>query len=294
MNKGILCAISAYMLWGLLPIYWKSLNSVPALQILCHRIAWSFVVMAGMVLVLGQGKALLAAMRTPRVYRAYGAAAALIGINWLIYIWAVNAGCIVETSLGYFINPLLSVLLGVVFLGERLRPGQWPPIALAAAGVLYLTWAYGLPPWIALALAASFGTYGLVKKIAPLGALFGLTLETGALLLPALAYLAYAKATGTEAFMQVSVSTKVLLVGTGLATSVPLLLFSAAARRIPLSLTGILQYIAPTLQFLIGVMVYHEPFTAAQAICFCCVWSGLFLYTLEGVLYRRAQVRPAD
>ena len=289
MNKGIWYGIGAYVTWGLFPIYWKWLHHVPALQLIGHRILWSFLMLFVAILTSRQWNIFRAAVLAPRVLRIYLAAAVLVGINWLVYVWAVNAGFIVETSLGYYINPLLSVLMGVLFLRERMRSLQWVPLGLAAVGVLYLTFAYGSLPWIALTLAFSFGLYGLVKKTAPLGSLYGLTLETGLLFLPALLYLLYADATGQGAFLHTGAISDVLLVGAGLMTTIPLLMFASAARRIPLSLVGILQYIAPTLQFLLGVLVYREPFTHAQFIGFGMVWIALILFGVEGFLASRAQ-----
>jgi len=289
MNKGIWYGIGAYVTWGLFPIYWKWLHHVPALQLIGHRILWSFLMLFVAILTSRQWNIFRAAVLAPRVLRIYLAAAVLVGINWLVYVWAVNAGFIVETSLGYYINPLLSVLMGVLFLRERMRSLQWVPLGLAAVGVLYLTFAYGSLPWIALTLAFSFGLYGLVKKTAPLGSLYGLTLETGLLFLPALLYLLYADATGQGAFLHTGAISDVLLVGAGLMTTIPLLMFASAARRIPLSLVGILQYIAPTLQFLLGVLVYREPFTHAQFIGFGIVWIALILFGVEGFLASRAQ-----
>ena len=214
----------------------------------------------------------------------------LLTINWLTYVWAVNAGFIVETSLGYFINPLLSVLMGVIFLREHLRPWQWVPIGLAAAGVLYLTFAYGALPWIALTLAFSFGIYGLVKKTAPLGSLYGLTLETGILFIPAVGFLVYLQTVRQGAFLNSNPVTDLLLAGAGLVTTIPLLMFASAAQRIPLSLVGVLQYIAPTLQFLIGVLIYKEPFDQSHLIGFGIVWLALIIFWGEGFLARRARV----
>ena len=289
MNKGIWYGIGAYVTWGLFPIYWKWLHHVPAVQLISHRVLWSFLLLFIFIVASRQWNVFRAAAFKPRVLRIYLVAAALIGVNWLVYIWAVNAGFIVEVSLGYYINPLLNVLMGVLFLRERLRPLQWVPLGLAAAGVLYLTLAYGSLPWIALTLALTFGLYGLVKKTAPLGSLYGLTLETGLLFLPALLYLLYADATGQGAFLRTGAISDVLLVGAGLMTTIPLLMFASAARRIPLSLVGILQYIAPTLQFLLGVLVYREPFTHAQFIGFGIVWIALILFGVEGFLASRAQ-----
>jgi len=292
MSRGTWNAVGAYALWGLLPVYWKCLQHVPAPQVLCHRIIWSFLTLLVLILLLRKWNAFRTAVVGPRVLRAYAAAAVLIGINWFTYIWAVNAGFIVETSLGYFINPLLSVLLGVVFFRERLRPWQWFTIGLAAAGVLYLTIAYGTLPWIALTLAITFGLYGLVKKIAPLESLYGLTLETGILLLPAFMFLLYSDRAGHGAFLHAGAILDVLLVGAGFITAVPLLMFSSAARRLPLSLIGVLQYIVPTLQLLLGVLVYREPFTIVKLIGFGIVWIALIVYAVEGLIVHRTQPFP--
>jgi len=290
MNKGIVYALGAYIFWGLFPIYWKLLAGIPALQLLGHRIFWSFLLLLGIVLVARQGKILQAALNR-RVLVIYSVAAVLIAINWLTYVWAVGAGFIVETSLGYFINPLLSVLLGVVFMRERLRPLQWVPIGLAAVGVLYLTFAYGSLPWVALTLAISFSFYGLVKKTAPLGALHGLTLETGILFLPALGFLIYSEFVGTGAFLHSVNLIDLMLVGAGLVTVFSLLLFASAAKRIPLTMIGVLQYVNPTMQFLLGVVIFKEPFDHHRLIGFGVVWVALILFGVEGFLaQRRASV----
>ena len=289
MNKGVWYAIGAYSIWGFLPIYWKWLQYVPAPQILAHRIVWSFLSICTVIVLTRRWKEFRVVALDRRVLRSYLVAAALIGVNWLTYIWAVNAGFIVETSLGYFINPLLSVVLGVVFFRERLRSWQWVAVGLAAAGVLYLTFAYGSLPWIALTLALTFGFYGLIKKTAPLGALYGLALETGILFLPALVFLSLSEVTGQGTFLHSSAVSNLLLVSTGPLTSFPLLLFAASTKRIPLSLVGIFQYIAPTLQFLIGVLVFREPFSGARLIGFVIVWTALAIFTVEGILAYRAQ-----
>jgi chloramphenicol-sensitive protein RarD len=297
MNKGLWYAIGAYLTWGLFPVYWKWLEQVPAIQLIGHRIDWSFVMLLALILATRQWKKFRMAALTGRVLRIYFVSALLIGANWLIYVWSVNAGYIVEASLGYFINPLFSVLLGVVFLRERLRPLQWLPVGLAATGVLYLTFIYGSLPWIALSLAFTFGLYGLVKKTAPLGSLYGLTLETGLLFLPALAYLLYVNATGSGAFLHSSPTANFLMVGAGLVTIVPLLMFSSAARQIPLSLVGILQYITPSMQFLLGVLVYREAFSFHQLLGFGIVWLGLIIFWAEGFFAHRAAqpiIAPAD
>jgi len=286
MNKGIWYALGAYVFWGLFPVYWKILASIPALQLLGHRIFWSFLLLMGIILVLRQGKIFLSAL-SRRVLLIYAVAAILIAINWLTYVWAVGAGFIIETSLGYFINPLLSVLLGVIILGERLRPLQWLPIGLAGVGVLYLTFAYGTLPWVALTLAISFSLYGLVKKTAPLGVLHGLTLETGILFLPALFYLLYIELSGTGAFLHSSMFLDLMLVGAGLVTVFPLLMFTSAAQRIPLTMIGVLQYINPTMQFLLGALIYKEPFDHHRLIGFSVVWAALILFGVEGFLAQR-------
>jgi chloramphenicol-sensitive protein RarD len=285
MNRGVWYALGAYVIWGVHAIFWKNLQQIPALQLICHRIVWAYVLLTSYVLVSGQGRALFDKAKSFSVLRIYTAAALFISINWLIFVWGVNAGYVVETSLGYFINPLVSVLIGVLFLDERLRRGQWIAVALASIGVLVLSFAYGAIPWIALALAFSFAFYGLIKKHASLNAIQGLTLETLILFVPALGYLLYAEAQHTGAFMHTDVNTTLMLVfGTGLITSVPLLMFSSAARRIPLSLVGILQYIAPSLQFLVGVLVYHETVTRNQYIGFSLVWTALLIFALDGWL----------
>ncbi len=286
MNKGIWYALGAYVTWGLFPVYWRLLAGIPALQLLGHRIFWSFLLLFGIVMVARQVKTFRASLNR-RVLLIYSVAAVLIAINWLTYVWAVGAGFIVETSLGYFINPLLVVLLGVIFLHERLRPLQWVPIGLAAAGVLYLTFAYGSLPWVALTLAFSFGFYGLVKKTAPLGALHGLTLETGILIVPAIGFLLFSELTGTGAFMHTSPLLDIMLVGAGLVTVVPLFMFASAVQRIPLTLIGVLQYVNPTMQFLLGVLIYKEPFDHRRLIGFGVVWVALILFGLEGYLAQR-------
>lgn len=294
MKRGIWLAVGAYVIWGIFPIYWKWLHDVPALQLIAHRIVWSFVLLIGVILASRRWASFRLAASSWRVLLIYLAAGTLLSVNWLVYVWAVNAGFIVETSLGYFINPLLSVLFGVIFLRERVRAWQWLPIGLAAAGVAYLTLSYGRLPWIALTLATSFGIYGLIKKVAPLGSLYGLTLETGLVFVPALVYLGFVQSAGQGAFLNGGPLRDVLLAGTGLVTAIPLLMFASAARRIPLSLVGILQYIAPTLQFLIGVLVYHEPFDQVHLVGFSIVWLALLIFWMEGFLAGRSlRVSPA-
>jgi chloramphenicol-sensitive protein RarD len=287
MNKGVLAGIGAYVFWGLFPIYWHLLESVPATEILANRIVWSLVFTV-VLLVLQKDlfwwKGILRDRRTLLIYTL---AAILLSANWFTYIWAVNAGYVVEASLGYFINPLVNFMLGVIFFKEKLRGGQVAAVILAVLGVLYLTFNYGSLPWISLVLAFTFGMYGLIKKIAPLESMHGFSLETAVMFLPALAFLLYRNVTGMGAFAQQGTAVTLLLVLAGPVTSVPLLLFGYAVRRITLSLLGFLQYIAPTLQFLLGVYVYHEPFPTSRLVGFSIIWLALLLYTLEGVLYTR-------
>lgn len=287
MNKGILYAILAYGLWGFLPIYWKTIDVVPAWQILSHRIVWSFVFLMVIISVKGDSAAFRTAISSKKTIAIFAGAAVLISVNWLTYIWAVNAGFIVETSLGYFINPLVSVLLGVIFLKEKLRPMQWVPVGMAFAGVLYLTMSYGQLPWIALLLAFTFGLYGLIKKTASLNSLHGLSLETGILFLPAGFFLVFAESQGSGSLGHTGWLTGFLLVFTGVVTALPLLLFANAARRINLSTLGILQYLAPSIQFLIGVLIYGEPLTTSRLIGFAFIWVALAFYSLENFYMRR-------
>ncbi|MBU2603369.1 MAG: EamA family transporter RarD [Actinobacteria bacterium] len=288
-TKGTWQAVAAYSVWGLFPFYWKALSAVPSSQLVAHRIAWSFVLLSMIIVARGQAGTLRRAVAQPKSLLAYLTAAIVLSVNWLIYVWAVTAGFIVESSLGYFINPLFSVLLGVVVLRERLRPVQWVAIALAVAGVATLTVEYGRLPWIALALASTFAVYGLVKKLAPLGTVVGLGLETGLVFIPAVVYLALAERAGAGAFLHSNATTTALLVGAGLVTTVPLLLFSSATKRIPLSVVGLLQYINPTIQFLIGVLVYHETVSKNALLGFGAVWVALALFAGEALL-RRAPV----
>jgi chloramphenicol-sensitive protein RarD len=287
MRKGVLAATGAYILWGLLPLYWKAIHGVGALEIVAHRMAWSLVFALVLLAVTRNWGWLAQVRRRPSLLLPFAVTGVLITVNWLVYIWAVNSGRIVDASLGYFINPLVNVLLGVVFLRERLRPWQWVAIAIALCGVSYLTWSAGQAPWIGLTLAFTFGIYGLIRKTARFDSLEGFTMETGIMFLPAVAYLAFLGATGDLAFGRDGLVTTLLLAFTGVITAVPLLLFGAGARLVTLTTLGILQYIAPTLQFLLGVVVYGESFTQARLIGFGLVWTSLAIYTVEGYLARR-------
>ena len=291
-QKGIFYALGAYISWGLLPVYWKALEIVPALQILGHRIVWSFALIGVIILVRHEWGAFRHSIVSRSTLLYTGLAAGLLGVNWLVYIWAVNSNHIVESSLGYFINPLVSVLLGVIFFKEKLRSTQWVAVGLAALGVLYLTFYYGTFPWISLVLALTFGFYGLLKKKSSLEALHGLGLEMTFLFLPALAYLLFVQTQGSGSFVQDGFATTLLLVVTGVVTALPILLFGFAARSIPLSMVGLLQYIAPTLQFLLGVLVYAEPFTHQRLVGFSIIWLALLIYWLEGLAFHRRATSP--
>jgi chloramphenicol-sensitive protein RarD len=289
-NRGILNGLGAYILWGMFPLYWKFLQHVPAMQIIGHRIAWSFVLLAFVILLKGQWKNFRASVSSFKIFLIYFTASALLSVNWFIYVWGVNSGRIVEASLGYFINPIFCVMLGMIFFHERLRLFQWIPVILATAGVIYLTLQYGRVPWIAITLAFTFGLYGLVKKLAPLDSLFGLTFETAIAFPLALAYLVFAGISGTGSFPGEDNLSNILLIGTGVVTSVPLLLFASAARQIPLTMIGILQFISPTIQFLIGVLVYNEIFDRSDMIGFGLVWVALIIFWLENYFKTKVEL----
>jgi chloramphenicol-sensitive protein RarD len=288
MQTGILSAALAFLCWGLFPLYFHSIDEVPPLQILAHRMIWSLLFLL-VVLTVRRQWGWLRLARQPRVLGCFIASACLLSINWLIYIWAVNNGHVIESSLGYFINPLVNIMFGYVLLKERLRRAQWLAIAVAALGVAWLTWQAGTVPWIALALAASFGGYGLMRKTAPLGALEGLSFETMVLFPLAAAYVSWLTVHGQNAFINTpSNVTRALLLAAGPITAIPLLLFASGARQIPLSVLGLLQYLSPTLQFLLGVWLFHEAFTAERLVGFVLIWSALALFAMEG-LFRRPQ-----
>ncbi len=286
-KRGVLSVTGAYLLWGFLPIFWKSVQVVPAFELLCHRIAWSFVFVVLLLIGRKEWEWLRQARKNPKVLITFLVTAGLLAFNWFTFVWAINAGHIVDASLGYFINPLFSVLLGLLFLKERLRPWQWVAITIAAGGVIFLTLGYGAFPWIAFALAISFGFYGLLRKTAALGSLEGLALETTILFLPALAYLVYVELVGTGSFGHAGATINILLAFTGVVTALPLIWFAYGARRVTLATVGILQYIAPTFQFLLGVLVYGEEFTDTRVIGFSVIWTALLIYSLEGIVQGR-------
>jgi chloramphenicol-sensitive protein RarD len=292
MDKGVVSALFAYLMWGVFPIYFKWLHNVPAIQTVSHRIVWSFIFLLALILVRREYREFRKSI-TVRVVLIYLGAGVLLALNWFTYVWAIARGYVVESSLGYFINPLVNVLLGVVFLKERLRPMQWVPVGLAVIGVAYLTYSHGSLPWIALVLAFSFGFYGLVKKLSPLGSLHGLTLETATIFLPALGILISQEMIGVGAFGHSSWNINLLLVFTGVVTAVPLIFFAIGARSVPLSTMGLLQYIAPTLQFLSGVFLFNEPFTHERLIGFGIIWIALAIFSMESFSQRRRTLATA-
>jgi chloramphenicol-sensitive protein RarD len=285
MRTGILSAALAFFCWGLFPLYFHALHAIPPLQILAHRMLWSLLFLL-IVLTVRRQWDWLAIVRKPRVIASFVASAFLLSANWLVYIWSVNNGHVIEASLGYFINPLVNIMFGFFLLKERLRPAQWGAIGVAALGVAWLTWQAGTVPWIALVLAASFGAYGLMRKTAALGALEGLSFETMVLFPIAAVYVGWLTWHGENAFINTtSDSTRLLLIAAGPLTAIPLLLFASGARRIPLSVLGLLQYLSPTLQFLLGVWVFHEAFSMARLVGFAVIWAALALYAAEGLIH---------
>jgi chloramphenicol-sensitive protein RarD len=283
MNRGIAYAAAAYLLWGVFPIYFKALQQVAPLEILGHRIVWSLAVCAALLLALRRLQWLADLRRQPRVLAWFAASSILVAGNWFVYIWAVNAGRVVDASLGYFINPLVNVLIGAAFLHERLRRAQWAAVGVAAVGVAWLTWQAGALPWIGLVLALTFAVYGLLRKTAALGAVEGLALETLLLAPLAAAYLLWLAHGGHSGFADGDAATRLLLLAAGPVTAVPLLLFAAGARRIPFSTLGLLQYLGPSLQLLIGVWLYREPF-AYRAPGYVLIWIALAVFSIESLL----------
>ena len=298
-RRGVWVAIASYVVWGVMPLYWHLLKVVPSLEIIAHRIVWSTVLVVGWLLwKYGRGW-LRETLAIPRAAWMLAISGTLIAFNWGLYIWAVNAGHVVETSLGYFINPLLNVVLGVVLLRERLNRVQWISVAIATCGVLWLTLNYGSFPWIALSLAASFGSYGLIRKLVGVPPVRGLGVESLYLVLPALALLLWGEAHGDGGFVGHGatagwgVGIGALLVLGGALTALPLIGFADAVRRIPFSMVGVLQYIAPTLQLVCGVLVLGEAFDRNRAIGFGFIWIALAIYAAEGLLRSRRATSPA-
>jgi chloramphenicol-sensitive protein RarD len=287
-RRGTVLGFAAYLLWGLFPLYWPLLEPAGAVEILAHRVLWSLVLVGLVLLVRSRSLRTLPRGRRPLLLLV--AAAVLIAVNWGVYIWGVNSHHVVETSLGYFVNPLVSVALGVVVLGERLRRNQWAAVALAALGVIVLTIDSGRLPWIALVLASSFGTYGLVKKIVGVPAVEGLVVETAVLTPLALIYVVTGAFVGTTTFGSHGTDHAALLVSAGVVTAIPLLAFAGAAARVPLSRLGLMQYVTPTMQFLIGVLVRHEPMPPGRLVGFVLVWIALAWFTVDTAANHRRQL----
>ena len=295
-RRGLWIAAASFVLWGVMPLYWHALKAVPSLQIVMHRIVWSTVFVVGWLL-WQRRDWLRVALAKPRIAWMLALSGVLIAFNWGLYIWAVNAGHVVESSLGYFINPLVSVLFGVIFLRERLTRVQWVSVGLASVGVLWLTVQYGHPPWIAIGLALSFALYGLIRKLAAVDSVAGLGVESVYLFLPALAVLLWGEAHGSGGFLDAwGLWLDALLILGGALTALPLIGFAYAVRRVPLSVVGLMQYIAPTLQFLIGVWILGEAFDRDRAVGFAFIWIALAIFAGEGVWrsQRRAALAGAD
>lgn len=287
MQLGVFYAVLAYSAWGLFPLFFKQMAPVDAFEVVLHRTVWSMVFVVGVLTVRRQWRWLVAAVRQPRVLATFAASACLLGCNWVVYVWAVSHNHVLDASLGYFILPLVNVAMGYALLHERPRRGQWLAVAVATSGVLWLTWQGGRVPWVALALALTFGVYGLLRKLAVLGALEGLALETLILTPVAAGVLAMWTQQGRGVLVQEPSLLWFWLLLAGPITAVPLLLFAAGARRIPLSTMGVLQYISPSLQLLLGVALYGEPFGGARVLGFCLIWLALALYSLEGWWWMR-------
>jgi chloramphenicol-sensitive protein RarD len=284
---GVGCASAAFLIWGFSPIYWKVLRNIPAFEIIMHRVIWSFLFLIIILVFLRHLNELVAALKNRRTFLILFSSTILIGFNWFIYIWAVNNEHILQASLGYFINPLINVLLGMVFLKERLRPLQAVSLLLAGIGVLYLTFHYGEFPWIALSLAFAFGFYGLIRKVAPVSSLIGLSVEMLFLAVPALAYILFLNSKGTGALFRISFKIDLFLIGAAFMTAVPLLFFTLGARRLNLTTLGFLQYLSPSCLFLLGVFLYNEPLLNAHILTFVLIWTALFIYSTDSVMYYR-------
>lgn len=278
---GGLCALGAFGTWGFLPIYFKLMHEVSAFEILAHRIVWSVVLVGLFLVAVGRWKEVLSVLRNRRLVFWLCVSATLLSLNWLLFIWAVTHGQMLQGSLGYYINPLVNVVLGVLLLGERLTKAQWIAVALSVLGVVALAAGVGEFPWIAVSLGLLFGFYGYVRKTAPVGAAAGLFVETLVVIIPATAYLIYLGVQRQGAFGTVSVSYDVLLMCAGIVTAVPLILFSAAARRLRYATVGFFQYLAPTIQFILAVAVYGEAFTDAHKITFALIWTALAIYSFD-------------
>jgi chloramphenicol-sensitive protein RarD len=286
---GVIYAGAAFLIWGLAAVYWKELRSVPPLEIIAHRVAWSFIFLLPLIVLQRQWAEFVAILQNLKMLLILLTSAILVAANWLLYVWAVNNNHLLQASLGYYINPLVNVVLGMVFLRERLRPPQILAVMLAASGVIYLTVQYGAFPWIAICLAMSFGLYGLIRKVAPVSPLVGLAVETLLISLPAIGYLIYLDYQGTGSIFRGSLNLDLLLMGCAPLTAIPLLFFTAGAKRLYLSTIGLMQYIGPSGMFLLAVFYYHEPFSTAQVWTFVMIWAALAIYSTDSVIYFRRE-----
>lgn len=289
-RAGAVYALVAFLIWGLFPLYFRWLSAVPAMEVLAHRIAWSALLLAGLALWRGQGRTLLGEIRRPKRLAFYGVTTLLISANWGVFIWASQNGRVLEASLGYFINPLVSVALGMLFLSERLNRMQAAAVAIAVAGVSWMVFAMGSLPWVSLILAVSFGAYALVRKKAGFDAMTGLTVETLLLAPIALAALLFWSAQGTAHIGRHGLDIDLMLLAAGLVTIVPLVCFLEAGLRLKLATVGLLQYLTPTLHFLLAVLFFGEAFDADRGIAFACIWLALILYSVDA--YRSRRMRP--
>lgn len=287
---GILAGITAFLIWGLSPIYWKELQSVPAVEVILHRIVWSFILLMPVIIFRHRFAEFIKTISSLKSLLILAATSIIVSVNWLTYIWAVQNGYILQASLGYYINPLVNVLLGMSFLGERFRRMQVVSLIIAGGSVLYLTFFYGEFPWISLILGFSFGFYGLIRKVVEVGSLVGLGIETFLLSIPAGIYLIFLHHTGTGSFLNSGSSIDLFLLGAAVVTAVPLLLFTFAARRLNLSTVGFMQYIGPTCMFLLSILIYKEPINSSQVITFVGIWIALVLYSIDSVIYHRKQM----
>jgi chloramphenicol-sensitive protein RarD len=291
-TRGAIAGTAAFLLWGIVPLYWKQMASVPAFELIAHRILWSLLFLLGVLAWRKSFASLRAAVTDRRIFSSGLLSGVLLALNWTIYVWAVNAGYIIETSLGYFLTPLCNVALGYVFLHERLRVLQWAAVALATGGVALLLFHTGRVPWIALSLASSWSLYGLLKKRSPLGPIPGLAVETLALFPVATVFLLWRAHTGEGALGHVNLPLHTLIVASGVITTIPLLLFAYAAQRLRLVTLGVVQYIAPSIQFLIGLLIYHEPFDSARLQACVLIWLALLLYTAHSFWAQRNKLWP--
>lgn len=289
--SSLFAAAGSYLLWGLFPLFWKRFHGIDATELIAHRMVWALVFLLGVVVAQGAFRSLQAALSNRTVLLNNFVSGALLTANWLVYVWGVNTGHIIETSLGYFLVPLLNVLLGRWVFHEKLRGPQLTAVALAAVGVILLIWQVGRPPWIALALAVTFGFYGLLRKRSPLGSLLGLTAETLLLSPLAIGFLLWRWREGSGALGHVDGATTLLLLCTGVVTAIPLLLFAQGARGLRLTTLGLLQYLAPTCQFLLGWLIYAEPLSRERAASFGFIWSGLLIYSVDAFRQQNARKR---